>query len=364
MAYVSICDFCFICITLSGGQTLRVTPKQGQNHLIQLASGTSNQVQQFAMVSQGNLITMSNARMVTASVANTSSLNSTTSSPRLVKPAITTTPPRQSGQKLIQQQLNQQLVNAKLLGIQNAQGKIITSPVHKQGIIRQGVKVSGSGNTIRMVNTAGLNIAHIGGKPVILASKGSQLQGQNVILQTAAQSETNSNLVISGQTLKVPSNMITQGNLNIINTNQTTNTQTVMLGGQVIKVQSPQSQPGSGNIITQPGTGNIITQPQTVMLSTGQTLKVQNQPSQNSVTLNQQQQQVMLGQTIKVQGLQNKTQSALQGQRVVLTSQGQSGQLLTQQILLPPGFQGGAINIKTLQGLKVIPIAQQGKGNN
>lgn len=44
-------------------------------------------------------------------------------------------------------------------------------------------------------------------------------------------------------------------------------------------------------------------------------------------------------------------------QRVVLAVQGGG------QILLPPGFQGGAINLKSLQGLKVIPIQQQNKGN-
>lgn len=49
-------------------------------------------------------------------------------------------------------------------------------------------------------------------------------------------------------------------------------------------------------------------------------------------------------------------------QRVVLASQGQGGQIVAQQILLPAGFQGTAINIKALQGVKVIPITQQGKG--
>lgn len=50
--------------------------------------------------------------------------------------------------------------------------------------------------------------------------------------------------------------------------------------------------------------------------------------------------------------------SATQGQqRVVLTVQGGG------QIILPQNFQGGAINLKSLQGLKVIPIQQQNKGN-
>lgn len=66
------------------------------------------------------------------------------------------------------------------------------------------------------------------------------------------------------------------------------------------------------------------------------------------------------------------TSQAAGGQTVVLASQAlraQGGTLVlqqgaTQQILLPPGFQGGTLNIKTLQGLqglqglKVIPLAQ------
>lgn len=42
-----------------------------------------------------------------------------------------------------------------------------------------------------------------------------------------------------------------------------------------------------------------------------------------------------------------------QGQRVVLAVQGGG------QIILPPNFQGGAINLKSLQGLKMIPFQQQ-----
>lgn len=45
--------------------------------------------------------------------------------------------------------------------------------------------------------------------------------------------------------------------------------------------------------------------------------------------------------------------STPQGQRVVLSVQGGG------QILLPPNFQGNAINLKSLQGIKMIPIQQQ-----
>lgn len=51
-----------------------------------------------------------------------------------------------------------------------------------------------------------------------------------------------------------------------------------------------------------------------------------------------------------------KVASTSNQQRVVLAVQGGG------QILLPPGFQGGAINLKTLQGLKVIPFQQANKG--
>lgn len=61
-------------------------------------------------------------------------------------------------------------------------------------------------------------------------------------------------------------------------------------------------------------------------------------------------------------------------QALVLTSQGNvraqnnPGTALTvvqqgttQQILLPAGFQGGTINLKALQGLKVIPLSGVGQ---
>lgn len=61
---------------------------------------------------------------------------------------------------------------------------------------------------------------------------------------------------------------------------------------------------------------------------------------------------------------------ASQGQTVLLASQGLSSSALrsqqpqsltvlqqgNQQILLPPGFHASALNLKALQGLKVIPI--------
>ncbi|KAK9885727.1 hypothetical protein WA026_012496 [Henosepilachna vigintioctopunctata] len=165
-----------------------------------------------------------------------------------------------------------------------------------------------------MVNTANLNLTHIGGKPVLLASKGStiqNLQGQNVILQ-AQTSSSGPSLVLQNSKSLQPSG-VTQNasNINIINQ------QNVVLGSQV-KMQQPQVVFKNSNInhVTQ---GHIVLGGQPVRLHTN-----------NSTTT----------------------------QRLVLASQGQGGQIVAQQILLPAGFQGTAINIKALQGVKVIPIAQ------
>lgn len=57
------------------------------------------------------------------------------------------------------------------------------------------------------------------------------------------------------------------------------------------------------------------------------------------------------GQTVLLasQGLRGQTHTGAQGTLTVLQQGGQ-------QILLPPGFHASTLNIKTLQGLKVIPL--------
>ncbi|KAJ8947527.1 hypothetical protein NQ318_005004 [Aromia moschata] len=91
-----------------------------------------------------------------------------------------------------------------------------------------------------------------------------------------------------------------------------------------------------------------VQQPQQVVFSTS--TKTGQASGQQSVS----QGHIMLGgHPVRLQ-----TSNATSTQRVVLASQGQGGQIVAQQILLPAGFQGTAINIKALQGVKVIPIAQ------
>lgn len=62
-----------------------------------------------------------------------------------------------------------------------------------------------------MVNASNLNLAHIGGKPVIITSKPTsgqvQQSGQSVIIQ--AGQPNGANFVIGGQTLKMQGNVLT-----------------------------------------------------------------------------------------------------------------------------------------------------------
>jgi len=236
-------------------------------------------------------------------------------------------------------------MNAKLVGVQGIAG---------------GKMKPGSG--LRMVNASNLNIAHIGGKPVIIASKATpgQQGGQSIVLQGTPNANGGTNLVIGGQTLKVQGNVINQTNAS------GQQTQTVMIGNQAVKVhtqgilqqqqhhhqqQQQQQQQnlvhsstinsvgntvtvvssggnsvGSGNITavslsSNNNNSNMITTSasnigKTVILgSTGQTIKVQSPMHQQTTGGNiivsggqtsqqqqqqQQQQQVVVGTTIKV----------------------------------------------------------------
>lgn len=195
-----------------------------------------------------------------------------------------------------------------------------------------------TGNTVRMVNAAGLNLAHIAGKPVLLASKGNtiqNIQGQNVILQAQPSISTSSGSIVLPNNARViqGSSVVTQQSQSV---QQSQSNAQVVLGTQ-LKVQNV------GQNVVQTNTPHVVL---------GHNLKPQSTVSIATQQSTQNQTVVLGGHTIKMQA------GAQSNQRVVLASQGQGGQLVAQQILLPPGFQGGAINIKTLQGLKVIPLAQ------
>lgn len=236
----------------------------------------------------------------------------------------------------VQPKAAQQVINAKFIA-QNIDNQKVMQPkviigqnqikigANKNMTVGKQITVGNAttANTIRMVNATNLNLTHIGGKPVLLASKNSpiqNIQGQNVILQSQSSNSSGSNLVAINSSSKTVSTTAPTSTVSLINAQ---NTQ-VLLGSQ-LKVQQPSQVVLSSNI------------------------------KQNSV---QPTQNMLLGGQIRFQSGASGTSS----QRVVLASQGQGGQIVAQQIVLPAGFQGTAINIKALQGVKVIPITQQGKG--
>ncbi|RZC39742.1 nuclear factor related to kappa-B-binding protein, partial [Asbolus verrucosus] len=348
--------------SLPQGTTLRVSgTKGGPTNIIQL-TGTSKQnpIAQFAVASQNNIIITSQPKLVVATTATTTTTTTTTTSPSIMTSTITTTMTKPVARTLINKtsqpqtvgaakfptKITQQLINAKLITTtQNVDGQKIVQPKIFMGqqnqvklasaknisLTSKPVTLAANANTIRMVNAANLNLTHIGGKPVLLASKGTtiqNIQGQNVILQTQPNTSGGS-LVLQNAVKAIPTTNISQQNnpnINIINQ------QNVVLGPQ-LKVQTPQQ------VVFSSAVKSAVTVPSQSI-------------SQGHIVLE--------GHPVRLQ-----TSTATNTQRVVLASQGQGGQIVAQQILLPAGFQGTAINIKALQGVKVIPLAQahsQGRG--
>lgn len=312
------------------GTTLRLSGvKSNQPNIIQLA-GTSKQNTLAHFVSQNNFVALASqaspAKLLVATPSSTTVTTSTVSANR----GINRTVNRAQQQSKITGKVGQQLINAKV--VQNIDGQKIVQPkllVGQQGHIKLGSPTGKNlqkqtlgitnSNTIRMVNAANLNLTHIGGKPVILASKGGtiqNLQGQNVILQAQP-------TVLQNAVKGIQSSNSTQSGTANLNNLSLVNQQNVVLGQQV-KVQQPQVV-FKNNALSQGGQSHLV----------------------------------LGGHPVRLQA------SSTPPQRLVLASQGQGGQILAQQIILPPGFQGAAINIKSLQGVKVIPLAQtaaQGRG--
>jgi hypothetical protein len=334
--------------SLPQGTTLRVSgTKGGPTNIIQLTGTTKqNPIAQFAVGSQNNIIITSQPKLVVATSATTTTTTTTTCPPTITttisttatKPVarISANKPQTVNTAKFTPKIAQQLINAKLIttdGQKIVQPKIFMGQQNQVklttakniSLSTKPVTLAANANTIRMVNAANLNLTHIGGKPVLLASKGTtiqNIQGQNVILQTQPNTSGGS-LVLQNAVKAIPSTQQNTQNINIINQ------QNVVLGPQ-LKVQTPQQ----------------------VVFSSG----VKSAPSQSI----SQGHIVLEGHPVRLQ-----TSTATSTQRVVLASQGQGGQIVAQQILLPAGFQGTAINIKALQGVKVIPLAQahgQGRG--
>lgn len=354
---------------LAPGTTLRVAgTKPGQTSLIQLTGAPGSQIAQYAVVSsqgRNNLISLAPAgphqqRLITTQ-ASAAGLVNTTLTSNTIKGAntndlITTTRPA----TIVQQQSNQAQPQAKL--IQANQLQTISAQQLVNAKVLGGNRIKTTATGIRMMNASNLNIAHIGGKPVIIASKqavaatatgngpGQQQQQiqhqqqqqprQNIIWQSAQGNSsgpnTTTNFVIGGQAVKVQGNVLQQ-----FDQQNNSQTQTVMFGNQVVKLQAATStattannqQVHHQNVNSISGVNNLQQQQtsgiknnslisgtnnnnnnnaRTVVLgTTGQTLRVHSPATQNSlihgnagsvqntVSLTQPQQMV-LGQNVKV----------------------------------------------------------------
>lgn len=299
--------------------------KGGQPNIIHLTSSSKqNAIAQFAVASQNNLIALTTQpKLVMASPAAATTVTSTITSNKLNNrerirgTQLTKLPPKVTQQlinaKIIQNIEGQKVVQPKLIVGQGAQLKLAAGGKNVS-LQKPTLNLTTNSNAIRMVNTANLNLTHIGGKPVLFASKGAtiqNIQGQNVILQTQPGASGPSLVLQNSKNFQAASVPKSSNNINIINQ------QNVVLGSQV-KMQQPQ----------------VVFKNNTI-----------NQVTQSHIVLG--------GQPVRLH-----TSTTPTTQRLVLASQGQGGQIVAQQILLPAGFQGTAINIKALQGVKVIPIAQ------
>nr|CAD7200167.1 unnamed protein product [Timema douglasi] len=253
--------------TLPQGTALRVTTagKPGQTSLIQIPSTTPGGVPQFAVVSQGNLLSVGQPRVLHTQLATQVLARSgidtghyvTARTSCLVYSYIDTLDhgtteagPLKEPTCLIK------CISSPQSALQQQTTKLVNTLTGKPMMASMGAATAANLRMLSPQGTAtGINLAHIGGKPVLLASKAQP---------------------------------------------------TSLQGG-----------PGQNVILTSQAAGGH----QTVVLAASQAIRSQG------------------GALVLQQGA-------------------------TQQILLPPGFQGGTLNIKSLQGLqglqglKVIPLSQ------
>lgn len=341
--------------------------KSGQTNLIQLPGTPGSQITQYAVVSipQPRLVTtqatttnaatisgqvtVSGVRTATGISAQSKPVSST-SKPEIVKiggkmithpTLIQGQTPNSATPKIVQSAhlqpiTAQQLVNAKVLGVQGFQGLSQVSQLNQR------VK---AGTSIRMVNASNLNIANIDGKPIIIAKTPTMIQSPNQIQKTIWTQQGN--------------NVNAVGKTNIIGTLPASQLQSsqVMFGNQIVKLQPQQSSASvqsnatgqtmsviniNANSSNSTGTTQTVsgistgTSRTVVLGSSGQTIKV-HAPNVITTTAKPAVKNVIKG--------TNLTSSP--GQRVVLAVQGGT------QFILPQNFQGGTINLK---GLKMIPI--------
>lgn len=186
----------------------------------------------------GQVVSVSGVKTTTGISNSSNSVQSSASKPEIVKiggkTAVIAQPTlvqsqQQTGNtaapKIVQAQLQpitaQQLVNAKVLGVQGFQGISQVSPLQQ--------RVKAGTTSIRMVNASNLNIANIDGKPIIIKTP-SMIQSPN-------QSSGNKTIwTQQGGTV---------AKANIIGTLPAAQPSQVVFGNQIVKIQPQQNVAGA-----------------------------------------------------------------------------------------------------------------------
>ncbi|XP_065082462.1 nuclear factor related to kappa-B-binding protein [Ochlerotatus camptorhynchus] len=252
--------------------------------------------------------------------------------------------------------------------VQSAQGQL-----QQQNVPQVVTKLSGTTkmlsakvrNGTSFINSSSINFATIGGNPLIIASKPAirsetiQHNSTSSVFQSSPVSTESANIVYGRQAVKVQGNIVSQGHVNIVSAQQGSNTtpQKLLLSNQLVKVRTVPRQPHQMQIsfAQQPGVSTGLGTSTGISVVKTQGITIDQQ--EKSLLTNVSPKPTMLATPVKATqkvGIRLNQPT----QRVVLATQG--GQLVTQQIIVPQGFQGGAFNIKRL---KVIPVNSQQKGS-
>ncbi|XP_053687977.1 nuclear factor related to kappa-B-binding protein isoform X2 [Sabethes cyaneus] len=209
------------------------------------------------------------------------------------------------------------------------------------------------------INTPSLKFASIGGSPVIITSKTNCSEDvhqstSSIVFQNSTES---SNITYGGKAVKVQGSVISR-DTNVVGSQTANNTvcQKILLGNPLLRVRTVPRQPSHMQFSF---AQSSISNGGTTTASTNIPSSISNinvESSQYS-DIASNQSQLSIGSTSMKMVPKVGVRLNQQTQRLILSTQ--SGQLVTQQILMPSGFQAGSFNIKRL---KVIPVNNQPKG--
>lgn len=333
--------------SLGAGTTLRVAgTKPGQTNIIQLAGASGSSMPQYAIVSQGpqgrSMISLTstpqrlvNAQGVASVTSASASFGGTTLLKTMADGNIRSTStnsnaaPHSQQPKLVQQP-------TKVMAI--------------QGAASGATRVRPNATAIRMMNTSNLNIAHIAGKPVIIASKpngptqqqqtSQPASRQNVIWQSSTPSPSNTankliNSTVSHNNDQQP-----------MTSRVAASPQAVMFGNQVVKLQS--------NTITvnQPQAAAQLQQHQKPLLQATNTGS-SSLARASFVTQSGATRTVVLGQTGQTIRVHSPAQT---GQHLRVRSPAQSGQTMR---VHTPAQTGTATTNHSVQNVATVSMPSQ-----